>query len=84
MASSRLLVGSQLVQCQGLQHFMRLVQNGAAGGLIYTAALHAYQTVLNNIQQTDAVLAAQLVELFHQGQGLISTPSMAVGSPFSK
>ena len=64
-----LVVGSVPIQGDHFQHLMGFVQNGAAGSLIYTAALHAYQTVLNNIQQTDAVLAAQLVELFHQGQG---------------
>ena len=42
---------------------MRLVQDGAAGSLVYAAALHADQTVLDDIEQTDTVLAAQLVEL---------------------
>ncbi len=42
---------------------MRLVEDGAAGGLIYAAALHADQTILDNIEQTDTVLAAQLIEL---------------------
>ena len=45
---------------------MGLVQDGTAGGLVDAAALHADQTVLNNIQQADAVRAAQLVQVLDQ------------------
>ena len=36
------------------------------GGLVHAAALHAHQTVLHDIQQADAILAAQLVQVLHQ------------------
>ena len=55
-----------LIQSDGLQNIDSLVQDGTAGGLIDAAALHAHQTVLHDIQQADAVLAAQLVQVFHQ------------------
>ncbi len=63
---------------------MGLVQDGTAGSLIDAAALHADQTVLNDIQQADAVLAAELVQVLDQFHAPISLPSMAVGMPFSK
>ena len=55
-----------LIQSDGLQNIDGLVQDGTAGGLIDAAALHAHQTVLHDIQQADAVLAAQLVQVLHQ------------------
>ena len=55
-----------LVQRDGLQHVDGLVQDGAAGGLVHAAALHAHQTVLHDVQQTNAVCAAQLVQVLHQ------------------
>ena len=39
------------------------VQNGSARRLVNTAVLHAHQTVLNDVDNANAVLAAQLVEL---------------------
>jgi hypothetical protein len=53
-----LLVGGELVQRQSFQHFVGFVQDGAAGGLIDAAALHAHKTVLHYIVQADAVAAA--------------------------
>ena len=55
-----------LVQGDGLQNIDGLVQDGTAGSLVHAAALHAHQTVLHDIQQADAVLAAQLVQVLHQ------------------
>ena len=55
-----------LVQRDGLQHVDGLVQNGTARGLIDAAALHADQTVLDDVQQADAVLAADLVQVLDQ------------------
>ena len=55
-----------LIQSDGLQNIDGLVQDGTAGGLVHAAALHAHQAVLHDIQQADAVLAAQLVQVFHQ------------------
>ena len=49
---------------------MCCIQDRTARSLINTAALHANQTVLNDIEDTDAVLAAQLVQLLDQGNGL--------------
>ena len=42
---------------------MRLVQDGSAGSLVHAAALHADQTVLYDVDDADAVFAAQLIEL---------------------
>ena len=53
----------QLVQAQGLKNGMGLVEDGAAGRLIHAAALHAHETVLDDIEDADAVGAADLVEL---------------------
>lgn len=51
-------MGGELVQRQSFQHFVGFVQDGAAGGLIDAAALHAHKTVLHYIVQADAVAAA--------------------------
>ncbi len=40
---------------------MGLHENGSARSLINAAGLHAYNTVLYDIYDTDAVLAAQLI-----------------------
>ena len=42
---------------------MGLVQDGSAGGLIDAAALHADQPVFHDVNDADAVGAAQLIEL---------------------
>ena len=42
---------------------MSFHQDGAAGGLVYASGLHAYDTVLNDIHDTDTMLAAQSVQL---------------------
>ena len=55
-----------LVQRDGFQNIVRLVQDGTAGGLIDAAALHADETVLDDVQQADAVGAAQLVQILDQ------------------
>ena len=55
-----------LVQRDGFQNIVRLVQDGTAGGLIDAAALHADETVLDDVQQADAVGAAQLVQVLDQ------------------
>ena len=47
-------------------HFQMLVsevQNGSARRLVNTAILHAHQTILNDVDNANAVLAAQLVKL---------------------
>ena len=66
-------VGDQLlvvlrvaIQAQRLQHLMRAIEDRSAGRLVNAAALHAYKAVLKQIDQTHAVLAAQLVQLFDQ------------------
>ena len=49
------------------EHFQLLVgevQNGAAGGLVHAPVLHAHQPVFNDVDDADAVGAAQSVELF--------------------
>src|SRR5699024_11983307 len=62
-------VGALLVQGDGLQDVDGLVEDGAAGGLVDAAALHAHQAVLDDVQQADAVLAANLVQAFQQVHG---------------
>ena len=49
------------------EHFQLLVgevQDGAAGSLVYAPVLHAHQPVLHDVDDADAVGAAQSVELF--------------------
>ena len=58
-----LFVHGHLVQADAFQVFVGLVEDGAARGLVDAAALHADQTVFHDVQQADAVLPAQLVEL---------------------
>ena len=55
-----------LVQSDGLQNIDGLVQDRTAGSLVHAAALHAHQTVLDDVQQADAVLAADLVQVLDQ------------------
>ena len=45
---------------------MGLVEDGAAGGLVDAAALHADEAVLDQVDPADAVLAAEFVELGQQ------------------
>ena len=66
-----------LVQSDGLQNIDGLVQDRTAGSLVHAAALHAHQTVLDDVQQTDAVLAADLVQVLDQ---LDSAHLLAVNS----
>ena len=49
---------------------MCCVQDRAARGLINAAALHADQTVLDDVEDADAVLAAELVQLLDEGNGV--------------
>ena len=51
------------VQDQLFQLLVGFHQDGAAGSLINASGLHADNTVLNDVNDADAVLAAQLVEL---------------------
>ena len=53
---------------------MGLVEDGAAGGLVHAPVLHAHQPVLHDVQQADAVLAAQLVQLADHVAGLHLLP----------
>ena len=43
-------------------------QDGAAGGFINAAALHAHEAVFHNVHAADAVLAAQGVQHIHDAQ----------------
>ena len=49
---------------------MSLIEDGTAGRLVHTAALHAHQTVLHHIVQTDAIAAADLIQLGNEDGGL--------------
>ncbi len=48
---------------------MSLVEDRSAGSLIYSARFHADKSVLDNVVKTDAVLAAELVELINYRSG---------------
>ena len=52
-----------LIDGDHFQHLVGPVEDGAARRLVNTPVLHAHQPVLHDVQQADAVLAAQLVEL---------------------
>ena len=72
------------IQAEGFQRFVCVVQDGAAGGFVYAAALHADQAVFHNVYQADAVGAAQFVELLRMiSLADIFCPSSATGTPFS-
>ena len=58
-----LLVHGHLVEAERLEHAVRLVEDRAARCLVYAAALHADEPVLHDIQNADAVGAADGVEL---------------------
>ena len=58
---------SILVDGDGFQNVVSLVQDGAGGGFVHAAALHADKTVLNDIQLANAILAADLVQVLNQG-----------------
>ena len=63
-----LLIGiSLLIQYHMLQLLMRLIHDGAARRLIDTAGLHADHAVLQNIDDADTILAAQLIQLRQKG-----------------
>jgi hypothetical protein len=51
------------VHGEGLDRAVRGVEDGAAGGLVDAAALHADEAVLDEIDAADAVLAAEFVEV---------------------
>ena len=59
-----------LIHGQHLQLGVGEVQDGAAGGLVDAVILHADETVLHDIDDADAVLAAQIVELLDDLAGL--------------
>ena len=56
-------MGSLLVEGEHFQLLVGKVENRAARGLIDAVVLHADEPVFHNIENADAVLAAQLVEL---------------------
>ena len=56
---------------------MALYRIAPPGSLVHAAALHAHQTVLDDVQQADAVLAADLVQVLDQ---LDSAHLLAVNS----
>ena len=59
-----------LVDGDHLQDLVGLVEDGAARSLIDAPVLHAHQPVFHDVQQADAVGAAQGIELFDDGAGL--------------
>ena len=67
-------MGGVLVDGDHLQQLVGLVEDGAAGSLIHAPVLHAHQPVLHDVQQADAVVAAQLVQLADDVAGLHLLP----------
>ena len=59
-------------------------QDGAAGGLVDAAALHADEAVLDEVEAADAVVRPSSLSLASSAAGASLSPSMATGSPFSK
>mmetsp|Transcript_21925 Transcript_21925/g.47855 ORF Transcript_21925/g.47855 Transcript_21925/m.47855 type:complete len:270 (+) Transcript_21925:619-1428(+) len=57
------------VQGDGLNGAVGIQQDGAAGGLVHSSALHSHKAALHQVHTPDAVVAAQLVELSQQGGG---------------
>ena len=53
-----------LVERDLLERLVRRVKDCAAGRLVHAAAFHSDKAVFNHIDDTDAVFAAQVVELF--------------------
>ena len=53
----------ELIKADAFKSFVCLVKNGSAGSFINAAALHADQTVLNDIDNAYAVGTAELVKL---------------------
>ena len=58
-----LLVHGHLVEAERLEHAVRLVEDRAARRLVHAAALHADKPVLHDVEDADAVGAADGVEL---------------------
>ena len=55
-----------LVERDGLEYVVSLVEDSSGGSLVYAAALHADETVLNYVEQSDSVLSAELVQLLNE------------------
>src|SRR5690606_20138583 len=55
------------VQSDGLDSAVSLEHDGAAGGFVAAAGLHAHVAVFHDIQATDAVFAANAVQLGQHG-----------------
>ncbi len=51
-----------LVKADGFKNLVSVIQNRSAGGFVNSARFHTYKTVFNNVEQTDTVLAAELVQ----------------------
>ena len=62
LSQASLVVLSFLIKADGFQNLVCVVKDSSAGGLVNASGLHAYQTVLDYIVDTDAVLAAELVQ----------------------
>lgn len=58
------------VHGEGLDLAMGEVQDGTAGGLIHTAALHADEAVFHHVHAAHAVFAAEFVQRFHDLEGI--------------
>src|SRR3546814_16092844 len=55
-------MGGAAVEGDRLHRPMRAREDGAAGRLVDATALHADEVVLDEVEEADAVVAAQLVE----------------------
>ena len=57
------------VEADAFEVLMGDVEDSAGGGFVHAAALHAHEAVLDHVETADAVLAGDLVELFHHLAG---------------
>ena len=62
LSQTSLVVLGLLVQADGFEHFVSVVEDCSARSLVNASGLHADQTVLNYVVQTYTVLAAELVQ----------------------
>lgn len=60
-----LVVRGLAIQAKGLQHLMRVIENGAARGFVNAAGFHAHQPVFDRYRAIPMpFFAAQFIELF--------------------
>ena len=62
-------MGGGLVEGEGFELAVGVHDEGAAGGFVAAAGLHADEAVFDEVDAADAVLGSDFVELFEEGEG---------------